>query len=259
MLRLLFSESQIGVLKRALKKVRYFGSRYECPICDSKVRQLHSFGFGFPVLLEKNVIGGGYRENAQCPVCGSVDRERLVYLYLSKKTNIFQCQNRLLHVAPEGSLPNLLHSHSNIDYLTADLLSEEVMVKMDITDIQYPDNSFDVVICNHVLEHIIDDRKAMRETHRVIKPGGWAILQVPMSLALSETYENVSIVSDSDREAAFGQYNHVRIYAMDYIDRLKESGFQVEVFKWWESEKDFGGASNKYGLLPDELLYFVTK
>jgi SAM-dependent methyltransferase len=245
-------------LRQISNNVRFFGWKYKCPICESHLRRFFPFGLKFPVLSEKKVIGGGYRLNCQCPICYSLDRERLLYLYLSKKTNIFTENVKLLHVAPEGGLSAIIKKHSNIDYLMANIASNSVMVKMDITEINYPDNSFDVIICNHVLEHIIDDRKAMNELYRVLKPGGWGILQVPISLSLDKTYEDFSVTTRTEREEVFGQSDHVRIYAIDYVDRLKESGFQVDTFKWW-NDKEFANSNNKYGILQDESVFLVKK
>ena len=245
-------------LKTFIRKARFLGSKYYCPICDSMVRKFRPYGFKFPVLTEKNIIGGGYRLNAQCPVCKSTDRERLLYLYLSNKTSLFTEQVKLLHVAPEPALSAFIEKHSNIDYLTADINSDSVMVKMDITEIDYPDKSFDVIICNHVLEHIIDDSKAMSELHRVLKSGGWGILQVPMSLSLTTTYEDFSITDPTEREQVFGQSDHVRIYAVDYLDRLRDAGFQVNPFEWW-TDKAFADSNNKHGLLQDECIFVVRK
>lgn len=245
-------------LKTWIRKLRFFGTRYNCPICDSNLRRFRPYGFKFPVLAEKKVIGGGYRLNARCPVCRSADRERLLYLYLSNKTGIFDKPVKLLHVAPEPGLSTVFRRQKNIDYLTADLNSDSVMQRMDITEIDCPDGCFDVIICYHVLEHILDDRRAMRELHRVLKPGGWGILQVPLSLVLDETFEDSSVTAPSQREAVFGQSDHVRIYASDYTDRLREAGFRVNAFEWWR-EKGFGDDDNKYGLLEDERIFVVCK
>ena len=152
----------------------------------------------------------------------------------------------------------MIQKHDNIDYLTADLNPEGVMVKMDITDIDYPDSTFDTIICNHVLEHIIDDHKAMSELHRVLKPGGWAILQVPISFSLDKTFEDASVTAPEEREQVFGQCDHVRIYAPDYIDRLEQAGFQVSPFKWWE-DTAFFASNNRYGLLKDERVFLATR
>lgn len=245
-------------LKQIYIKAKFLGLNYQCPFCQSRLKRLKPFGLKFPVLVEKNVIGGGYRLNALCPVCNSLDRERLLYLYLLNKTNVFTDKLKLLHIAPEAGLSRVIKKHSNIDYLTSDINSNTVMVKMDITKIDLPDNSFDVIICNHVLEHIIDDKKAMHELHRVLKLGGWGILQVPISLSISKTFEDSSVVIPEKREEVFGQSDHVRIYALDYVDRLEESGFNVAQFKWWEDEQ-FGPPKNKFGLIQDETLFIVTK
>jgi predicted SAM-dependent methyltransferase len=240
-------------------RISYFGFRYKCPLCNSRLRTFLPLGHNFPILKEKKVIGGGYRQNALCPICGSSDRERLLYLYLLHKTDIFDNHKKLLHVAPESKVENILRTKANIDYLTADIASKNVMVKMDITDIQFPDSSFDSIICNHVLEHIIDDGKAMSELYRTLKPGGWSILQVPLSLTLKNTYEDFSITTRMGREEAFGQGDHVRIYAEDYLDRLAQAGFKVNVFKWVTQAEDFGGRRNVFGLNEEECVYFVSK
>jgi predicted SAM-dependent methyltransferase len=205
------------------------------------------------------VVGGGYRPNALCPICGSIDRERLLYLYLLHKTDIFEKPGKLLHVAPESRLKKLFQTKKSVDYLTADLFSTDVMVKMDITAIQFSDDYFDAIICNHVLEHIIDDGKAMSELYRILKPGGWAILQVPLSLTLKSTYEDFSISTTEGREKAFGQFDHVRIYAKDYQDRLAKAGFKVNIFNWASEAGNFGGKRNLFGLNEEEPVYFVSK
>ena len=240
-------------------RVRYYGWRYQCPLCGGHVRKFLPSGLKIPVLAEKKVVGGGYRLNARCPICASSDRERLVYLYLSRKTDIFHAKARLLHVAPEYALTRMLKRYSNIDYVTADLNAKNVMVTMDITHIDEPDGSFDAVLCNHVLEHIVDDGAAMRELHRILRPGGWGILQVPLSLSLGQTYEDDSVTTASERERAFGQSDHVRIYAMDYVDRLEEAGFQVTLFQWWDHAEEFGGPKNRFGLIGNERIVTVRK
>ncbi len=233
--------------------------RYKCPFCDSRLRTFLPFGLDFPVLREKEVIGGGYRQNVLCPFCRSTDRERLVYLYLLHKTDIFDKHKNLLYVAPEPSVLNMLRTKAPIDCIAADIAPENGMVKVDITDIGFPDNSFDVILCNHVLEHIIDDRKAISELYRTLKPGGWAILQVPLSLTLKNTYEDASITTIRGREEAFGQEDHVRVYARDYEDRLVQAGFRLRVFKWVTESKNFGGRRNVFGLNKKECVYFVSK
>jgi ubiquinone/menaquinone biosynthesis C-methylase UbiE len=133
------------------------------------------------------------------------------------------------------------------------------MVEIDVTNIQFPDDSFDAIICNNVLEHIIDDKKAMSELYRILKYGGWAILQVPLSLTLKNTYEDFSITALRDREEAFDQVDHVKIYAEDYKDRLVQAGFGVRVFRWVTEKENFGGRRNVFGLNKEESVYFAKK
>ena len=194
-----------------------------------------------------------------CPVCGSWDRERLVYLYLLHKTDIFETPQKVLHVAPEAQLADVLRKQASVDYLTADLNRNDVMLKMDITNIQFPDNSFDSTICNHVLEEIIDDRKAMCELYRTLKAGRWAILEVPLSLSLEKTYEDFSITSTAGREKAFGLREDVRIYTKDYKDRLEHAGFKVDIFKWVSESGNFCGRRNRFGLVEEEWLFLASK
>ena len=166
---------------------------------------------------------------------------------------------KLLHVAPEARVNAILRQAAALDYVTADICPRHATVQMDITQIQFPEDSFDAIICNHVLEHIPDDQKAMSELYRVLKPGGWAILQVPVSATLKETYEDFSITSSELRKEAFGQRDHVRIYAEDYKDRLARVGFQINVFRWVTEPEKFGGRRNAFGLNEEEVVYSVTK
>jgi len=168
------------------------------------------------------------RDDAACPACGSLERHRLLWEFFQRKTDLFNGQPRkFLHIAPEPCFSNVLSVTPGIDYLSADLEATHAMVQMDITDIHYPDDSFDVIYCSHVLEHVPDDRKAMRELRRVLKSSGWAILQVPIDR--DKTFEDWSITSAEDRLRVFGQVDHVRIYGKDYVDRLVEAGFGVKV------------------------------
>jgi SAM-dependent methyltransferase len=244
-------------LRAVYRKVRFFGLAYRCPFCRSRLRTFLPFGFDFAVLKKHKVVGGGYRLKALCPVCNSLDRERLLYFYLLRKTDVFSKSRRVLHIAPEEQLKRLLSAQNNLHYLTADLLSRNVMIRMDITDIPFPDDSFDAIICNHVLEHVIDDHKAMAELYRVMKPDGWAVLQVPMSLSLDNTYEDFSVTTTEGREEAFGQSDHVRIYGKDYVSRLEQVDFKVNVFDWRAEAESFGGPGNLYGLNEDECVYSV--
>lgn len=235
----------------------YAGKRYYCPVCNSHTRLQKTLGFDFPVIREKNIVGAGVRD-ALCPVCSSSDRIRLLYLFLRCKTNLFRAPLRLLHFAPEPSLRNIIERQDNIDYLTADLYQHDVMEKIDITAIPYSGDTFDVILCNHVLEHIPDDRKAMQELYRVLKPGGWAVLQVPVSATMETSYEDPAVTLEKDREQIFGHRDHVRIYGKDYAERLRQTGFLVQEFSWVnDAEESFHDP--KINLNKDERVYYCTK
>ncbi|MBU0912336.1 MAG: methyltransferase domain-containing protein [Gammaproteobacteria bacterium] len=188
-----------------------------CPVCTKSSPRFRPFG----------VIP---REDAQCIQCGALERHRLLWLFLHNNTDLFNGKpGKMLHVAPEPWFEKKFRELLSDNYLTADLFDPRAMIKMDISNIQYPDNSFDIIYCSHVLEHVLDDRKAMREFYRTLNTDGWAILNVPISG--EKTFEDPSIVSPEERLKAFGQEDHVRIYGTDYIDRLRESGFTVKLFK----------------------------
>ncbi len=203
-------------------------------------------------------FGENPRNDAMCPFCGSLERDRLVLTFLHKQTNLFDGHPKsFLHVAPERAFKKMFTKAAGKGYLTADLMVEDVMEKMNITNIPHPDASFDIIYCSHVLEHVPDDRKAMGEFHRTLRQDGWAILNVPVTD--EETFEDPSITDPDERSRLFGQSDHVRRYGPDYKDRLKNSGFQVAVF----SPKDLLSSSDVelYGLANGAAgeVYFCTK
>jgi len=241
-------------LYKSIVLLKYKGNKYKCPFCNGHFSSLMPAGLNLPVLKEKQVIGAGYRLNSKCPQCSSGDRERLVYLYLKKeKPYIFSSKIKLLHIAPEKNLTTTFKSHSNIDYISADLYSPVADIKMDITDIKQNNETYDVIICNHVLEHIINDHKAMTELHRVLKKKGFAILQVPISYSIEQTFEDESITSPEDREKIFGQDDHVRIYAHDYVSRLTKAGFTVVEYQFTDDIID------RYRLIKEEKVFVCYK
>lgn len=193
----------------------YVGSNHQCPVCNMRFRKFLPYG-----------NKGG--ENRLCPNCLSLERHRLLWLWLNQRTDFFSAQTKVLHVAPEQPFINRFRKMKNLDYTTADLLSPLADIKLDIQDTPFEPDTFDIVICNHVLEHVDDDIKAMREIFRILKPGGWAILQVPIDWARDFTYEDPQITAPQDREKHFGQYDHVRFHGTDYPDRLRDAGFIVD-------------------------------
>jgi SAM-dependent methyltransferase len=203
-----------GLLKSAIKRVWLSGGRRHCPVCDGWARRF--LGFGTPP-----------RPEARCPWCHSLERHRLVWRYFELSTDLFDGRpKKVLHVAPERCLEPRLRRRLGDGYLTADLRDPTAMEQMDITDIRHPDSSFDTVYCSHVLEHVPDDRKAMAELRRVLKPSGWALILVP--IFGDTTVEDPSITDPGERLESYGHPDHVRIYGADYIDRLRDAGFAVE-------------------------------
>lgn len=208
----------------------------------------------------KRFLPYGYlkqRPNVLSPSTLSLERHRLLWLYLQKETTFFEKELKVLHMAPEQCFLSIFKKMKNLDYTTADLYSPIVDVKADILDLPFEDKLFDFVLCNHVLEHIEDDAKAMSELFRVLKPGGIGIFQVPQDLSLEQTYENSSITSPEERAKHFGQYDHVRIYGKDYFDRLRKAGFKV--FEVDYSAKLPPDLVEKYCLAKGEILPVCTK
>jgi SAM-dependent methyltransferase len=181
-------------------------------------------------------------------------------LFLSQKTDLFlPPRKRMLHVAPEACVADILEKHEFINYISGGL-GPGAMLEIDLTDISFPDETFDVIYCSHVFEHVLDDRKAMGEVFRVLKTGGWAILQVPTAILHAPggiTFEDPSIVDPIERERLFGQRDHVRIYGKDYHDRLSEAGFTVHGERL--SLQDKPADAKRLGLMPQEEVTFCTK
>jgi SAM-dependent methyltransferase len=190
------------------------GAGVECPCCDGLFERFEPFG-------ERP------RENALCPGCGSLERHRLVWLYLRDRLRLGMQPLRVLHLAPEECLRPLLESILGLDYVAADLRSSVADILVDICALPFASDSFGLVICNHVLEHIPDDRRAMREILRVLRPGGQALMQVPIERDRETTFEDWTVTSREERTRVFGGGSHVRIYGRDYYDRLREAGFEV--------------------------------
>jgi SAM-dependent methyltransferase len=235
----------LSILARPLIILFFKGKNFTDPIDGNSYRKFLPYGYG------------KQRENALSPGTLSLERHRQMWLYLKNETDFFTKKYKVLHMAPEQSFFKRFRRMKNLDYLTADLFSPIVDVKADILDLPFENESFDVVFCNHVLEHIEDDRKAMSELYRVMKPGGWGIIQVPMKNSLEKTYEDFSIKEPKERQKYFGQYDHVRWYGMDYFQRLESVGFKVEINYY---SKKFSAEDRKqFGLMENEILPVVFK
>jgi len=237
---------------------KHVGTRYECPFCGFHSDDLAPLGIDSPVARKYKTVGMGVRFG-MCWKCRAKDKEKLLYLYLKDVAKIFDGHPmRILHMAPENIIAKRILPLKNIDYVCGDYFSKGYMYppyvqNMNVLDLPFSDENFDMVICNHVLEHIDDDRRAMRELCRVLKKGGIALLQVPMSNILDKTIEDPTIKTPQDRLEFFGQVDHVRLYGLDYKDRLEECGFRVTLFKFpIETIK-------KYGLDAEENLYLCYK
>ena len=234
------------------------GTKYTCPICGFSSDSFFLVGHDSKVLKENNVVGGS-RRAAGCHKCRSNDRERLMYVYLNEKTDVIaNCSEiEFLHIAPEKRLSKKLIDVNFKKYVCGDLFTEgydypEYVINMNVLNIPFNNNTFDFLLCNHVLEHIPTDIDAMKEIYRVLKPGGKAILQVPISKTLEHTFEDFSVTDPEQRELVFGQYDHVRIYGKDYVNKLESVGFKVNIEN---ISSEYKGA----GLNPDEDLYVCIK
>lgn len=222
----------------------YRGNEVECPICEAQFRKFLPYG-------------RVSRENALCPNCLSLERHRLLWLFLKRETQFFEAPLKMLHVAPELCYIDRFEALEKLDYTTADIESPLAKVKMDIHDIPFEADTFDVIFCNHVLEHVRDDHRAMTEMLRVLKPGGWAILQIPIFHPLrDETYEDPTITDPKQREKAFGQDDHVRMYGKDYPKRIRNAGFDVSEVDLWQK---LNPEDIKKFALPDEVIYMAAK
>jgi SAM-dependent methyltransferase len=233
----------LSSIKYSFLALPYIGLRFQCPVCRWRFRKLLDYG------VEN-------RAHARCPRCFSLERHRMIFIFLKRRTVFFKAPLEVLHFAPEYVYKAIFEGLPNLQYVTADLYDKNVMYTMDITDIKFPDQQFDVILCNHVLEHVEDDQKAMRELYRVLKPGGWAILVSPVDKGREATYEDPGITDPQERLKHFGQDNHVRIYGRDYVDRLRAAGFQVEVIDYALELRD---DRQKFALHGDDDIYYCTK
>jgi len=221
------------------------GKKYTDPIDGKSFRAFLPYGYGVQ------------RNNVLSPSTLSLERHRLLWLYLKNETNFFTSDIKLLHFAPEQAFLKRFRKLKNINYTTTDIESPLADVKADICNLPFKDNEFDVILCNHVLEHVKDDKKAMSELYRVMKPGGWGIFQIPQDLKREVTYEDDSITDPKERARIFGQYDHVRIYGRDYFDKLRSIGFKVKEIHYQEQLDE--NSIKRYVLNPNEIIPLCSK
>ncbi|MCL7755061.1 class I SAM-dependent methyltransferase [Polaribacter sp. Z022] len=218
------------------------GNKFTDPIDGKSFRKFLPYGYG------------KQRENALSPSTLSLERHRLMWLFLKDETNFFTSEKKLktLHIAPEQCFLDIFRKQKNLNYITSDLESPIADVKADICNLPFKDNSFDVVFCNHVLEHITDDTKAMQELFRVMKKGGFGIFQIPQDLSRETTFEDNSITDKKERAEIFGQYDHVRVYGKDYFNKLRSIGFKVDEIDY--TKKIAPEKLERFCLMKNEIL-----
>ena len=235
----------VSILFRPFLDFFYRGSKFHDPINNKSYRKFLPYGYN------------NIRDNALSPGSLSLERHRLLWLYLQNETQIFKKKFKVLHVAPEQAFYKKFIKLNNLDYVTFDMNSPIAKIKGDICNLPFSENQFDFVLCNHVLEHVNDDIAAMLELFRVLKKNGVAILQVPIDLTKNKTYEDSTITDKKERKKAFGQYDHVRIYGKDYFERLEKSGFKVE--KNFYSKNFSDEEIYKYGINKNEIIPICRK
>ena len=221
------------------------GETYIDPIDGKSFKSFLPYGYG------------KQRENVLSPSTLSLERHRLFWLYLKNETDFFTAKKKVLHFAPEQAFYKRFKKMPNLDYVTTDLNSPLADVKADICNLPFEDNTFDVIFCNHVLEHIPDDTKAMQELYRVLKVGGLGIFQIPQDLSREKTFEDNSIIDKKERQNIFGQYDHVRIYGRDYFEKLRSVGFKVDEVDYTKTLSE--AKIDKYRLAKGEIIPVVSK
>ena len=236
---------RISYFVRPVFAVVLSGNRYIDPIDSKGFRTFLPYGYEYP------------RDNVLSPSTLSLERHRLLWLYLKNETDFFSAPKKVLHFAPEQAFYKRFRKQQNLEYTTTDLNSPLADVKADICNLPFKDNEFDVVFCNHVLEHIPDDIRAMQELYRILKPGGMSILQIPQDLNRAVTFEDDSITDPLERAKIFGQYDHVRVYGRDYFDKLRSVGFKVAEIEYSKSLSE--EKIDRYRLAKGEILPVCSK
>ncbi|MEY2701824.1 MAG: hypothetical protein RLY43_457 [Bacteroidota bacterium] len=238
---------RVSIIVRPIIAFLLKGDRFTDPIDGKSFRMFLPYGYGTQ------------RNNVLSPSTLSLERHRLLWLYLKNETNFFNSTKKIkvLHFAPEQEFYKRFKKQANLDYTTTDLFSPLADVKADICNLPFEDNQYDIIFCNHVLEHIPDDTKAMQELYRVLKPGGTGIFQIPQDLSRETTFADDSITDPKERAKIFGQYDHVRIYGRDYFDKLRSIGFKVDEVDYTKVLTP--DLVEQYCLAKGEIIPIVTK
>jgi predicted SAM-dependent methyltransferase len=231
---------------RWFNALRFVGNRVHCPCCN---RNFSSFIRWDP--------DDPKDDSSVCPYCALHSRHRLLWLYLREKTGLWDRPLRVLHFAPEYVFWKTFRKQGNLRYVPVDLVSGLADMKLDIRDLPFRSESFDVIICSHVLEHIVDDSHAMGELYRVLKHGGWGVVLVPIDYSSETTVEDVKVVTPVERLMRFGQDDHVRIYGKDFFGRLASAGFTVETVRYVDELGD--ELRKRYGLMKNEHIFLCRK
>lgn len=238
---------KLSLLFSKVAPLLYYGNRYEDPISGRTYRKFLPYGYS----------GRAKRKNVLCPGSLSLERHRLLWLYLKKKTDFFSAPHKVLHIAPEQCFYKLFRAMKNLEYTTGDYNSPIADIHFDLHNAPFEDNTFGVIFCNHVLEHVDDADRCMRELFRIMKPGGWGIFQVPLDTTRAVSYEDKSITSPEEREKHFWQKDHVRLFGLDYKDRLAAAGFTVTVDDFVNTLSP--EQVDRYRLPAGEMIYLCCK
>jgi SAM-dependent methyltransferase len=238
---------KLSLVFKKLSPLLYAGNKYEDPINGKTYRKFLPYGYS----------GSAKRNNALSPGTMSLERHRLMWMYLKEKTSFFTDKWKVLHIAPEQCFYKLFRAMDNLDYTTGDYNSPIADVHFDLHHAPFSDNTFDVVFCNHVLEHVEDAQQCMQELYRIMKPGGWGIFQVPIDSNRKETYEDKNITTPEERAIHYWQKDHLRLFGLDYADKLRAVGFDV-------TEEDYvfqmsPEMVDRFRLDPAEIIFLCKK
>lgn len=255
----------MNVFRRMRRKIfgmLHPGNQVYCLYCKKTFGKFMHEGVKSPAFLKYKVAGGGYKKNVQCPNCFSVDRSRLLYLFFQLRTDVYKKKTSILHISPNKEIARVLKGDTItqvVGSIEPEMYQEFNARYLDVQKLDIPDASQDVVICCHVIEHVDNDDEAMREIYRVLKPGGFAVLQVPLALNLDKTIEDKTLATDKERKLKFGQVDHVRLYGLDYLDKLRAAGFRVDLDNPYKNQWLPGNELLRHRLDPAEDVIVARK